>query len=424
MKVAIIGLGYVGLPLSILLAKLGYSVFGVDNNLEKIKYLKKGQLPFAQEEPKLKNFFEKISKKRRISFGNDFKKCKESELVFIAVDTPMKNRTPNYKSLVSAISGVAQNLKKGSIVIIESTLSPKTTKNIIIPLIEKKSGFELNKDFFIAVVPERIRPNHIFEQLMSLSRVIGVSDDRIIPRLKKMYSKITSGDLDFVDLTTAEVVKTVENAFRDVNIAFANEIAMACENLGVNVWKTRELVNKSPFHNLHSPGSGVGGHCIPKDPWLLISSVKNTLMPITKSARKINDSMPLHVFNLMKEAFIEKNIFSKKAKIAILGYSYVVDSDDTRNSPTESFVKVLRKNNIKFKIHDPFIKEFRKFNIDQVISGADAIVIMVAHSAFNNLNLSKISKLMRTKIIIDGRNMISKEKAQAVSFLCKGIGNV
>ena len=419
MKVGVIGLGYVGLPIALKLSQLGFSVLGIDINTQKIAKLKAGQLSFAGDEPRLEEYFMEQYKKGRLNFTSSFEKISDRDLIFITVDTPTLDKTPDYHSLKSALENVSKNLKKGSIVIIESTVSPQACEKLVIPQIEKCSKLKVNKDFFVATVPERIRPNHIFEQLTTLSRVIGISDKKIQPILKKIYSEITSGDIDFTDLTTAETVKTVENSFRDVNIAFANEVAIACEELGVNVWEVRELVNKSPFHNMHKPGAGVGGHCIPKDPWLLASSVKKRKMKLIETAREINDLIPMHVWNLAKSTLKVSN-----PKLAILGYSYVENTDDTRNSPTQTLVEILKKEKIAFEVHDPNVKEFSKKSTEQVLKRTDCLILMVAHDAYKKINLRQVGKIMRNKIIIDGRNFFDKEQAQKQGFIYLGVGNV
>lgn len=424
MKVTVVGLGYVGLPLTIRLSQLNFDVLGIDKDLKKIQKLQKGMLPFAQEEPFLEDYFKKVYRKGKISFACTFEKLTTRELIFICVDTPIIGKVPNYQSLTSALKSIALNLKKGSVVIIESTVAPNTCKNLVIPILQKQSKLKINQDFFVATVPERIRPNHIFKQLTTLSRVIGVSDKKIESLLKKVYSKITSGDIDFTDLTTAETVKTVENSFRDVNIAFANEVAIACEELGVDVWKVRELVNKSPFHNMHKPGAGVGGHCIPKDPWLLASSVKVNRLNLIETARKINDNMPAHIFALAREALKEKKIKIANANFVILGYSYVGNSDDTRNSPTVALLKILEKNGFKYKIFDPHIEKYSHLSMYDAAKSADALVLMVEHDLFKKIDFKKLSKTMKSKIIIDGRNFFIKRELENKGFKYLGIGNV
>lgn len=423
MKIAVVGLGYVGLPLLLRLSQLKFDVLGIDININKIQKLQRGVLPFAQEEPFLLDYFKKEHKKGKISFASDFKGLSVRDLIFICVDTPIIGKLPNYQSLTSALKNIAPLLKKGSIVIIESTVAPNTSKNVVIPIIEKQSKMKINQDFFVATVPERIRPNYIFKQLTTVSRVIGVSDRKIESSLKKIYSKITSGEINLTDLTTAETVKTVENSLRDVNIAFANEIAIACEELGVNIWEVRNLVNKSPFHHMHEPGAGVGGHCIPKDPWLLASSIKKHRLRLIETARKTNDNMPQYVFTLVKNALGEKNINIKNTNLAILGYSYVGNSDDTRNSPTEALVKILQRKRIKYQIYDPHVKEYSNKSVSDIAKSADALLLMVAHDLFKKIDYKNLSKIMKNKIIIDGRNFIPANQVIKLGFTYKCIGN-
>lgn len=423
MKAAVVGLGYVGLPLAIRLSQIGLTVKGIDINEDKINKLQKGLLPFAEDEPNLKSFYEKEIAKGKISFATDYKDIDKYKYIFVAVDTPVSKRVGDYKSLLGALNEIAKRLLVGQVIIIESTLAPTTTWKILIPLIEKLSKLKNNKDFYVAVVPERITPNFIFKQLTERPRTIGLSSPSIEKPLKYIYSKITVGELDFVDLTTAETVKTVENTYRDVNIAFANEVALACEELGVNVWKVVELVNKDPLKSMLMPGAGVGGHCIPKDPWLLASSVGKNNFKIVKSARKINDSMPNHVFYLISEALKQKNIDIKKCKISVLGYSYLENSDDVRNSPTQKLLNKLNKYKINHVVHDPHVKNMNT-DITDLLKNSDCLVIMSAHEDYKKLNLKNTSRLMKTKIIIDGRNFFNKEIVTKLGFLYKGIGNV
>lgn len=423
MKVAVIGLGYVGLPLTLLLSSKNYNVVAIDKSIEKIEKLSKGVLPFSRKEPGIVDFFNKSKIKRNIVYATSFEKLREVNTILVSVDTPTRGKNPDYKSLKSALQSMAKNLNKKTTIIIESTLAPKTTNNLVIPIIEKYSGYKINEEFYVAVAPERIRPNYIFNQLTTLSRVIGISSPTIKNAIKKLYKEITTGDLDFVDPTTAETVKTVENTFRDVNIAFANQVAIACEELGVNVWKVRDLVNKSPFHNLHRPGSGVGGHCIPKDPWLLSSSVSNNKLSMIKDARRTNDNMPMHLFELFQQALKEENIDPKKAKVCILGYSYVEDSDDTRNSPTILLIDILKTNKINFTLHDPNV-EGLSTNILKALKGANCLILTVGHKEYKDLTLKKLDSLLKNKIIIDGRNFFNKEQLEKSGFIYKGIGNV
>jgi UDP-N-acetyl-D-mannosaminuronic acid dehydrogenase len=229
-------------------------------------------------------------------------------------------------------------------------------------------------------------------------------------------------DLDPTDCITAELVKTTENAYRDVQIAFANEVALICEAVGGDVWKVRELVNKSPFRNMHLPGAGVGGHCIPKDPWLLAYGVegKNVPLRIIPAARAVNDSMPLHVVDLLQDALRSQGKDLVGTKILVLGYAYLEDSDDTRNSPSEVLVKRLQELGAEVVIHDPYAEEYQGDIYERAVD-CDAILLMVAHSVYRNLNLERLKVLLKTHILVDGRNLVDPKKAQKAGFHYRGI---
>jgi UDP-N-acetyl-D-mannosaminuronic acid dehydrogenase len=238
-----------------------------------------------------------------------------------------------------------------------------------------------------------------------------------------LYRHIVQADLDPADCITAELVKTAENAYRDVQIAFANEVAMICEAVGGDVWKVRELVNKSPGRQMHLPGAGVGGHCIPKDPWLLAYGVKDRDVPlrIIPAARAVNDSMPLHMVELLSGALTEAGRELKGARVAVLGYAYLEDSDDTRNSPSEVLVSRLREMGAEVVIHDPWVEEYRGDAL-QFARGCDAAVVMVAHSVYRTLNLDLLKAALRTPVLIEGRRVFEVKQAQAAGLIYRGIG--
>ncbi len=233
---------------------------------------------------------------------------------------------------------------------------------------------------------------------------------------------IPSADLDPTDCLTAELVKTTENAYRDVNIAFANEVALICEAAGGDVWKVRELVNKSPGRNMLLPGAGVGGHCIPKDPWLLASAAGDAVdVQLIPAARAVNESMPLHIAGSTEHALAKQGKSLPDACVLVLGYSYLEDSDDTRHSPSEVLVKQLQALGAKVVIHDPWIKPY-DIDLHDAANGMDAIVLMVKHSAYKELDFVRLGSRANTRILIDGRNGIDPEKALNAGFSYSRIG--
>jgi UDP-N-acetyl-D-mannosaminuronic acid dehydrogenase len=256
-------------------------------------------------------------------------------------------------------------------------------------------------------------PGKLLANLRYVSRVVGGMTPETAETMVALYRHVVEADLDPADCITAELVKTTENAYRDVNIAFANEAAMICETVGGDVWKVRELVNKSPGRNMLLPGAGVGGHCIPKDPWLLVANVDDHFEPkLIPAARAVNDRMPLHIVDLTVEALQKVGIDITDARVAVLGYAYLENSDDTRNSPSEVLVARLRNLGAKVVIHDPFVPEYQG-NLAVCLDGSNAIVIMVAHDTYRDLDLSQFRAYSdQDVILIDGRNIISYIRAE------------
>jgi UDP-N-acetyl-D-mannosaminuronic acid dehydrogenase len=256
-----------------------------------------------------------------------------------------------------------------------------------------------------------------------MHRVVGGMSPDAAELAVAFYRHVVQADLDPVDCVTAEIVKTAENAYRDVQIAFANEMALICEDLGADVWQVRDLVNKSPYRAMHLPGAGVGGHCIPKDSWLLIAwgsdDLNAKLMP---AARAVNDSMPQHMVDLTRQALQTVGVALDGARIAVLGYAYLENSDDTRNSPTVPFVEALRAAGAEVVIHDPFVREYAT-DLSRVVSGADCAVVMVRHDEYEDLELDRLRNQLRHAVLVDGRNAFDKQQARAAALTYVGVGN-
>ena len=423
-KVAVVGLGYVGTPVAALFADAGFDVLGLDIQEEKIKKINQGINPIEGKEPGLTELVEKVVKSGKLLASSDYTKLKEIDLVTVSVETPVDDETkvPKYVALRSAVESIGKNMKKGAVVIVESTIAPRTMEDIVRPILEESSGMKLNEGFFLANCPERVMPGKLLHNIRGCDRVIGAFSDESGQVVKEFYSHIVKANLDVTDPLTAEVVKTAENTYRDVQIAFANELALVCEALGANFWKVRELVNKSPGRDVHYAGAGVGGHCIPKDSWLLIAPLKGKLeTKIIPDARYINDSMPFHVVELLKEGFTVTGKVIEGSKIAVLGYAYLSNSDDTRNSPSIPLVEELRNLGADVRIHDPYVAEF-KGDLKKAVEGADALVVMVAHDEYLNLDWKKVKEWMGGNILTDGRNVLSKEKATKFGFSYRGVG--
>jgi UDP-N-acetyl-D-mannosaminuronic acid dehydrogenase len=423
-KIAIIGLGYVGLPVACQFADVGYDVLGVEIQADRVERINAGLSPIEGDEPGLADLLNRVVGQRRFCATSDYMRLKDRDIVLIDVETPVdEDHIPRYKALRSVIKALGPVMKSGALIIVESTISPGTMQEVVAPLLEESSGKMLNNDFFLGNCPERVMPGKLLSNLKNLSRVVGGMTPETSDTMIALYQNVVQADLDPTDCVTAELVKTVENAYRDVQIAFANEVALICEAVGGDVWKVRELVNKTPFRQMHLPGAGVGGHCIPKDPWLLAYGVreKNVKTRLISAARVINDSMPLHIVDLLVETLGFHGKRLSEASILIMGYSYLEDSDDTRNSPSETLVNRLTSEGAEVLIHDPYVPNYDS-DLFEKLRGRDAAVVMVKHQSYLKLNLAQIGAAMRLPILIDGRKVFEEQEAINAGFTYRSIG--
>jgi len=434
--VAICGLGYVGYPVAMLFADAGFDVVGVDILEERVQRLNAGENPIKGQEPGLDELVEKVFAKGNFRATSDMTEYKTADYIIVAVQTPVaeENKKPTYENLKGALRDIGKNMRKGVTVIIESTIAPGTMEHVVKPILEEESGFRAGEDFFLANCPERLMPGHLLENIRYYNRVVGGWTPESAKKVKELYKNVVQGELQETDCITAEIVKAGENTYRDVQIAFANEMALLCEAYGANVWKVREFINNckkvtetrpEALRQMHYPGAGVGGHCIPKDSWLLIHEVRDLVNPkLIPTARYINDFMPLHMFELLTAGVKEVGKDLREINVLVLGYAYDANSDDDRNTPTVPFIEKLKENKVKFEIQDPFIKDY-KGDVKEMLKGKDAIVLMTGHEQYKNLDYKDMLKLMNEKpLIIDGRNIFDKEDARKNGFVYKGVGNI
>ncbi|MEK7143167.1 MAG: nucleotide sugar dehydrogenase [Patescibacteria group bacterium] len=435
-KIAVCGLGYVGFPIALLFARAGFVVIGVDLNEQKIRLINRGSNPIEGKEPGLKELIRQVQSKGNLEATSSTAAYQDADFIIVAVETPVDEKTnePGFEALKSALFSIGQNIKKGVLISIESTIAPGTMKKIVQPILEQQSGLVEGKDFDLVHCPERLMPGHLLENINNYNRVLGGSS-KATAIAKSLYQKIVKGQIDQTDWLTAEIVKAGENAYRDVQIAFANEMALFCEALGANVWEVRRLINNcrrrgetrpEALRQMHFPGAGVGGHCIPKDPWLLTFGAKGLIEPqIVPLARRINKFMPRHMFDLLGQALREIDQPIAKSKIVVLGYAYAGNSDDCRNSPTEDLLKYLAPTGAEIIIHDPYVKEYKK-PLQTVLKSVHALILMADHDQYKKLKIKNIKKIMRVKkpIIIDGRNVFDKQKAIKEGFIYRGVGNI
>lgn len=420
--IGVIGLGYVGLPVACMFAQAGFRVIGLDIKAERIERINAGISPIEGDEPGLADLLQETIHSGKLSATTNTAELSQADIVTINVETPVdEDHQPRYTALKAACLSLRSVMKPGVLIIVECTIAPGTIDGVVRPLMAEQ-GRQVSVDFYLGACPERVMPGKLLANLRTLSRVCGGSTPETAETMAALYRHIVKAELDAADCVTAELVKTAENAYRDVNIAFANELALACEATGGDFLRVRELVNKSPGRNVLLAGAGVGGHCIPKDSWLLAYGVNGRApLQLIPAARAVNDFMPQHVANLTREALREAGFDISKARIAVLGYAYLEDSDDMRNSPSEVLVTMLREMGADVVIHDPWVPEFIS-DVWGCVNGSDAVVVMVAHYAYKLLDPGALKVALRTPVLIDGRRVFDAVHMQEMGFVYRGIG--
>lgn len=397
-NVNVIGLGYIGLPTALMFAKSGVKVIGTDLNEKLVESLSKGKLTF--EEEGLEGLFN-AAIESGIKFTTEYQK---TDTYIVAVPTPYINSSKKLdpKYVISAVNRVLDVCEKGAVIIIESTISPGSIDKYVRPEIEKR-GVTIGDDIHLVHAPERIIPGNMIYELEHNSRTVGADDPTIGERVKELYSSFCKSEIVVTDIRSAEMSKVVENTYRDVNIAFANELAKICRADNMDVYEIIRIANKHPRVNILQPGPGVGGHCISVDPWFLVGDYPD-LTNLILTARKINDSMPTHVLGRIRDIMREHNI-TDISKIGIYGLAYKENVDDTRESPTLQLLERMDEH-IAFgvKVYDPFIKErmvdHQFMNFEDFLNEIEILVIITAHDHIKN-NLD----LVKDKLILDTKNI-------------------
>jgi len=381
----IMGLGYIGLPTAVLFAQAGVRVLGVDVDRRKIDLLSKGECPIHEHE-----LPERLSV--AITTGNlkISDKPEPSKVFMICVPTPVtEDRKADLTFVEAATRTLAPYLKKGDLVVLESTVPPHTCRDVVAPIINKLCGFNFESDYLLAHAPERVIPGAIFYELTHNARLVGGMTDQATEAAAALYLRAGVKDVRKTTASVAELSKVVENTFRDINIAFANELAAVCQFLGIDVFETIQLANLHPRVNIHSPGIGVGGHCIPVDPWFLIHMAPDQSQLI-RTARLINDAKPHKVVSDILEKHGPGNVQS----IGILGVAYKADVDDIRESPAMEVIHLLRRAHRELLVFDPFIPGESNASLEEVLA-LDTIAILQDHTAFQHIHGPKVLRWNR-----------------------------
>ena len=420
-KIGIIGLGYVGLPVAALFAQKGFDVVGIDIKPDRVEKINLGISPIEGKEPGLAELIAEVVSNGKLRAATDYGLLKDRDVVLIDVETPVNDdHIPEYHALKDALTLLAGVMQPGVLVVVESTIMPGTMQKIALPLLEKHSGRTCGDGFYLGNCPERVMPGRLIKNLKQMSRVVGGDSAGTADAMKMLYKQVVEAEVDEADWITAELVKTVENTYRDVQIAFANEVALISEAMGADVWRVRELVRKSPGREMLLPGAGVGGHCIPKDPWLLASAVRGLDVDVRMipAARAVNSSMPGHVLNLIQNALGDL----KNRKILLLGYAYLENSDDTRNSPSEDLLQLLKEKDALVTVNDPYVEGYNR-DIYAQAEGCEAAVLMTAHAEYRTIDFKQLKTQMKHPLLIDARNLWDKSALKTAGFELVRLGD-
>ena len=402
-NICVIGLGYIGLPTLLLFSKQNFNTLGIDINKKLISNII--DYKNYSTEKNIKKLLSEIIKKKNFTLSNNYKLAKNYSTYIICVPTPIlrnKNRIkPDLSHLMKVIHELKKIIKKNDTVIIESTVPVGTTDKVKEILLNNKFN---ETDINIAYCPERVLPGNILAELKSNDRIIGGINSKSNSIINKLYKSFVNGNIYLTNPKTAEMIKLSENSFRDVNIAFANEISLICSKYEIDVREVIKLANKHPRVNILDSGIGVGGHCIPVDPWFLIDNKKNT--KLLKTARNVNNDKTLFIIREIKKNIIKyKKKFKKIPSISLLGLTYKKDVNDIRNSPSLKIFNNLYKEYQKIYLVDPFIKTYKNHSIysaNFAIKNSQIIIILINHSVFKKL-LTKNN--LKNKIIIDYCNI-------------------
>jgi len=370
-KIVILGTGYVGFPLAVILARSGFKVVGVDIRKEVVRGINSGDLPVKERD--IEEFF----KEREVRNNLIASETVEGGDVFvISVPTPLEKRrkVADLSAVMAAIRSIAPHLRRGNLVILESTVPPLTCREVITPLIEKSTELKVKSDIGLVHCPERILPGNVFEEIVKNDRVIGSISEEDRLRAKVIYGTFVTGRIFLTDDVTAELVKIMENTYRDVNIALANEFAMVAENLGIDATKAIEIANAHPRVDILRPGIGVGGHCIPVDPWFL-TEVDPAHTKLVATARQINDSMPERTAAKLRQTVADLT----NPEIVLIGMAYKPNTDDVRESPALHVASILKKDGYRIRQYDPRVREHSFASLAEAARGADLMAVLVPH---------------------------------------------
>ncbi|MBI1751180.1 MAG: nucleotide sugar dehydrogenase [Acidobacteria bacterium] len=414
--ICVVGLGYIGLPTASVFASNGFRVQGVDISQRVVDIVNRGEIHI--EEPGLKTVVQAA-----IHSGNLRASVTpvEANAFILAVPTPItEDKKADLSYVEASARAIVPYLRAGNLVILESTSPPRTTVDVLAPILAE-SGLTVGVDLFLAHSPERVLPGRILNELIENDRIIGGVTTESAERARDLYASFVAGEIILTDATTAEMVKLMENTYRDVNIALANELAVLCGKLGINAWDVIQFANHHPRVHLHNPGPGVGGHCISVDPWFLVERLPEDARLIAM-ARNINDGMPHRVAGLVRESLVGIT----NPKVTLLGVSYKGNVDDTRESPSLEVIADLKAQGIELGIYDPHVERFEHSlsGLEDAFRDSDCVLLMVDHNEFKLLDPGALGKLMRRRLLIDTRKLVDAGVWNAAGFVVQLLGKL
>ncbi|AJD92272.1 UDP-N-acetyl-D-mannosamine dehydrogenase [Jeotgalibacillus malaysiensis] len=418
-KICVVGLGYIGLPTSVMFANHGYHVHGVDVSERVVESLAKGEVHI--EEPGIQDLLQSAIEKGTFSVSTS---PEEADIFIVAVPSPIReNKTADLTYVEKATESIVPFLRKGNLVILESTVPPRTVEDVMMPVLEK-SGLVFGEELYISHSPERVIPGKVTEELVNNDRVVGginqISSDKTV----ELYRAFVKGEIHVTDATTAELVKVMENTYRDVNIAFANELAKISERIGVDVWEAIRFANFHPRVNIHTPGPGVGGHCIAVDPWFLVEQEPEQ-SKIIHLSRTTNDSMPQYTADRVEKILADQSI--QHGKVAVFGLSFKANIDDLRESPSHHVIAHLKSKGIEMSIFDPHIKESayqeQVHSAEEAVKDADLILILTDHNRFKEMDPAVLKGNMRSPMIFDTKNCIERSDWETAGYNVYRLGD-
>ncbi|NTU75695.1 MAG: UDP-N-acetyl-D-mannosamine dehydrogenase [Anaerolineaceae bacterium] len=418
-KICIVGLGYIGLPTASTFATHGVQVIGVDNNPDVIQSLENGKVHIY--EPGLGEYVKTALKTGKLSVSS---KPVEADAFILSVPTPFYgDKKADLSFVVSAAESILPVLRKGNLVVLESTSPPLTTTQVVLPILER-NGLKAGQDFLLAYSPERVLPGQILKELIENARVIGGIDQASSEAGRDLYSIFVKGEIILTEATTSEMVKLMENTYRDVNIAIANEFSRLADRFGVDVWEAIQIANRHPRVKILNPGPGVGGHCISVDPWFFVEAAPD-ITSLIATARKVNDGQPHFVVSM-----VEKALGSIQGKhVAVLGLAYKPDVDDLRESPAIEAATILAEKGASVNAYEPFKMDYLVkgvtmcTSLEETVKNADLLLLLVSHEQFKSLDPAQVASLTPARVVIDTVNGWKRKEWQSAGFKLLKLGD-